>query len=59
MDIPAGHEAGVGNSGSQVMQRYRSGGTPWTVIIDKEGIVRYNHFQASAGTMVELIEGLR
>ncbi len=58
LDIPAGHEAGMQNSGSQVMQRYRSGGTPWTVVIDKKGVVRYNHFQASSAAMKELIESL-
>ncbi len=59
LSIPAGHDSGVQNLGSQVMQRYRSGGTPWTIVIDKEGVVRYNHFQAGSKAMIEFIENLR
>ena len=30
------------------MRAYRTGGTPWTVIIDAEGIVRFDDFTISA-----------
>lgn len=43
LDIPFGHSGGPGQA-STVMRRYRTGGTPWTVIIDAKGTVRYNGF---------------
>lgn len=27
-----------------IMKAYRTGGTPWTVIIDKQGRIRFNDF---------------
>jgi thiol-disulfide isomerase/thioredoxin len=45
LDIPMGHDPGPGGSGSRLMKRYRSGGTPWTVIIDKSGVVRFDGFR--------------
>ena len=44
LDIPVGHNGGAGKP-STLMRRYRSGGTPWTVVIDKKGIVRFNAFR--------------
>lgn len=44
LDIPVGHD-GSRQQRSQVMGRYRSGGTPWTVLIDRRGIVRFNGFR--------------
>ncbi|MFB3139045.1 MAG: peroxiredoxin family protein, partial [Phycisphaerales bacterium] len=44
LDIPIGHD-GSAQKRSTLMQRYRTGGTPWVIIIDKQGIVRRNGFQ--------------
>lgn len=41
--IPIGHDDG-GGKGSGLMRRYRSGGTPWVIIIDRNGVVRFNDF---------------
>jgi hypothetical protein len=41
------------------MGRYRSGGTPWIVIIDKKGIVRFNGFHLSPAKAIRLIDQLR
>jgi thiol-disulfide isomerase/thioredoxin len=43
LDIPVGH-SGSRSQRSQLMRRYRTGGTPWTIIIDKQGVVRYDGF---------------
>lgn len=43
--IPVAHDAGAEEAGSVLMRRYRSGGTPWTVLIDRTGVVRFNGFQ--------------
>ncbi len=44
--IPMAHDGGQGNRRGlpQTMIDYRSGGTPWTVIIDPDGKVVYNQF---------------
>ncbi len=42
----------------EIMKQYRSGGTPWTVIIDPEGGVVYNHFHIEPHQVVAFIKGL-
>lgn len=44
LSIPIGHHTASHNGRPPIMKDYRTGGTPWTVIIDTEGIVRYNDF---------------
>lgn len=58
LDIPMGHDAGPDNRHSTLMTRYRSGGTPWTVIIDPEGIVQFNGFRIQAKEATALIDRL-
>jgi len=43
LEIPVGH-SGEDGQRSELMTRYRTGGTPWVVIIDKEGVVRFDGF---------------
>ena len=59
LNMPVGHDAGVGERGSTVMRRYRSGGTPWTVIIDRERVVRFNAFHIRPKTAIAQINRLR
>lgn len=59
LKIPVGHDPGPGNSGSVVMRNYRTGGTPWTVVIGKDGYVHFNEFHASTGPICQLIDLLR
>ena len=59
LTIPVGHDAGQNNTGSRVMKRYRSRGTPWFVIIDKKGVVRYNGFHLSVQGAIRFVEQLR
>ena len=43
--IPVGFDARVdGDPVSLYMRQYGTGGTPWTTVIDKKGIVRINAF---------------
>ncbi len=58
LDIPVGHDGTAGRR-SAVMQRYRTGGTPWVIIIDKQGIVRFNGFHIQAQRARTLIDELR
>jgi len=55
LTIPFGHDAPNGQR-SNMMQAYRTGGTPWTVLIDPAGIVRYNEFHAHPNEMVQRME---
>jgi hypothetical protein len=58
--IPMAHA--VGDSQNRdvpaIMRNYRSGGTPWTVIIDPNGWVAYNHFHIDSKSAEELINKL-
>ena len=56
--IPAGHDAGRDGRGSEMMRRYRSGGTPWVVIIDRDGVVRYNSYSLPVERGVGFLDGL-
>jgi len=59
LTIPVGHDPGPDNSGSVLMRHYRTGGTPWTVIIGKDGHVHFNEFHASTGPICQLVDLLR
>ena len=41
LKIPFGQSAGTEGT-PDIMRKYRTGGTPWVVIIDKQGIVRFD-----------------
>ncbi len=56
LDIPVGHDPGVEQSGSILMRRYRTGGTPWTIVIDRNRQVRFNGFQADVDMLAEGIK---
>lgn len=59
LQMPVGHDAGVGERGSHVMRRYRSGGTPWTVIVDRSRVVRFNAFHIRPAAAIAQINALR
>jgi len=58
LDIPVGH-SGSPERRSTLMRRYRTGGTPWTIIIDKNGTVRYDDFHIQTQQANTLIDRLR
>lgn len=58
LTIPVGH-SGINGTRSQLMSDYRTGGTPWTVIIDPDGVVRYNGFHPKLEDATELIRSLK
>ncbi len=55
--IPLAHDAGE-DGPSAFMRSYRTGGTPWTVIIDRRGVVRWNGFQIDEERGTKMIESL-
>lgn len=60
LKIPMAHASGSFGKGKTpaVMKNYRSGGTPWTVIIDPSGKVVYNAFHIKVQQAIVLIEQL-
>ena len=60
VEIPMAHAAEDQHSRSipEIMRNYRSGGTPWTVIIDPSGKVAFNDFHVGVVPAVALIEKL-
>ena len=58
LTMPVGH-SGLDNKRSQLMINYKTGGTPWTIIIDKQGVVRFNNFHAKVKDIIEFIDFLK
>ena len=60
LKIPMAHAPGNPQTDEipAIMRDYRSGGTPWTVIIDRSGKVVYNNFHLDVKLAAELIENL-
>ena len=58
LTIPIGHDAPNGER-SNIMNAYKTGGTPWTVIIDKNSRIQFEGFHAQPGEMSRLISALR
>ncbi len=56
IDLPVGHDGGPKRS--RTMRRYRSGGTPWFVVIDRKGVVRFNGFRLGTRRGAALLKSL-
>ena len=54
-DVALGHDAG---SPPTIMADYRTGGTPWTVVIGPERTVLADGFQVDADAAIEAIESI-
>lgn len=52
-------QSGAKGIRSEFMNRYRTGGTPWTIIVDKKGIVRFNGFRVDADKAIPYIDQLK
>lgn len=59
--VPVGYDAHVdGARVSTFMHRFGTGGTPWSVVIDKKGVVRFSEVTpGSVDRLAERIEELR
>ena len=59
--VPIGYDCHVdGARLSIVMQQYSTGGTPWTIVIDKKGVVRFNaQTPADVAVLTRLVDKLR
>lgn len=57
LDIEVGHDGARGRP-SPLLRTFRGGGTPWTIIIDKQGIVRFNGFRLQLSQGKEMLSML-
>ena len=57
LPIPMAHDPGNpdGNHRPQTMQKYRTGGTPWIIIIDPNGTVVFNDFHINVDKLIEYV----
>jgi len=51
--LPFGHDQ-VEGAFPTIMQDYRTGGTPWFILIDPAGNVVHNHFEMDAEKLIEI-----
>ncbi len=61
IEVPVAYDAHVDGARTSVfMHSYGTGGTPWSIVIDKKGKVRHSSFTpADVEVLAELIEKLR
>ena len=59
-DLPIimGHDPGNEYTHARpvTMQAYRTGGTPWLILINPEGVVVFNNFHVDRDKLIEFIE---
>ena len=59
LKIPFGHDAGEdGKSKSQIMTNYKTGGTPWFILIDKHDNVVFSDFHLNPSAAIEFLKTL-
>jgi hypothetical protein len=58
LTIPIGHSGWPGNP-SPLLYKYAARGTPWLVIVDKSGMIRFSNFHLKPSQSKELIEELK
>ncbi|WP_298520078.1 peroxiredoxin [uncultured Kordia sp.] len=57
--IPFGHDAGNdGKSTSNMMNNYKTRGTPWFIFIDKHDNVVFENFHLNADAAIDFLKGL-
>ena len=61
LKIPFGHDIGDASTGniSSTMHNYRTGGTPWIVLIDRKGRVVFNDFHLNVENAIGFLKKLR
>lgn len=57
LPIIMGHDPGdpKAHTASSTMQNYRTGGTPWLILINPEGVVVYNHFHVDTDKLIDYV----
>jgi len=58
LPIVMGHDPGdpdARHSSSDTMIKYRTGGTPWLILIDPDGVVAFNDFRVDTAKLIEFM----
>lgn len=58
LDIPLGQD-GMPGVRSTVMRDFKTRGTPWTIIIDPEGMIRASTFHIPSAEAIKVIDGFK
>lgn len=58
LKIPFGQSTGKEGT-PEIMKKYRTGGTPWVVVIDQKGVVRFDGFHLPVAQAEELYKKLK
>lgn len=59
LEIPFGHDAGKdGKSHSNIMANYKTGGTPWFILIDKHDNVVFSDFHLNPDAAIQFLKAL-
>lgn len=61
IDVPFGHDPdddGAERDISSTMNNYRSGGTPWYILVDQEGYVVFNDFHLDVDEAITHLKGI-
>jgi hypothetical protein len=59
LHVPFGHAAAASpETVPEIMETYRSGGTPWFVVIEPDNRVVYDGFQLDAGSLIRALRPL-
>ena len=58
LPIMMGHDSGEKEADSRpsTMRNYRSGGTPWLVLISPDGLVHYNYYHVESERIIAYVE---
>lgn len=58
LPIPMGHDPGnpETDSFSSTMRNYRTGGTPWLILVNPAGLVVYNGFHVNPDALIKYVE---
>ena len=60
LEIPFGHDEGTAETGnrSATMYHYRTGGTPWFILIDQEDRVIFNDYHLDVDKAIEYLKSV-
>lgn len=59
LKIPFGHDAGKdGKSRSTMMTAYKTGGTPWFILIDRHDAIVFADYRLNADAAIEFLKTL-
>ncbi len=59
LKIPFGHDAGDdGKSRSNIMTNYKTGGTPWFILVDQHNNVVFADFHLNVDAAIDVLKGI-